>query len=150
MFDFLGQGFPGLKIESLRFPKLGLSNSNLVGPIGLSKTVKENTVTCKLIYEDRTFENKLLVQIRFCFESKFENSYFFSFQLFICCLYHYIELRFCMGLLQFALGLTRTKDKAILMSTHNIGFYEEMMKIIFSSSIIKYAPYLSKRNKVRI
>ena len=29
------------------------------------------------------------------------------------------------------------------MSTHNIGFYEDMTKIIFklSSNIIKYAPY---------
>ena len=29
------------------------------------------------------------------------------------------------------------------MSTHNIGFYEELTKIIFelSSNIIKYAPY---------
>ena len=75
MFDFLSQSFPGLKIESLRFPKLGLS----MGPTGLSKTLKENTVTCKWIYEDRTFENKLLVQIRFCFESRFENSFFFHF-----------------------------------------------------------------------
>ena len=33
--------------------------------------------------------------------------------------------------------------KAILMSTHNIGFYEDLTKIIFelSSNIIKYAPY---------
>ena len=33
------QGFPGLKIESLRLPKccLGLSNNNLEGPKGLSK-----------------------------------------------------------------------------------------------------------------
>ena len=40
------QGFPGLKIESLRLPKvcLGLSNSNLWGPTGLSKIVKE--ITC--------------------------------------------------------------------------------------------------------
>ena len=32
---------------------------------------------------------------------------------------------------------------AILMSTHNIGFYEDLTKIIFelSSNIIKYAPY---------
>ena len=31
------------------------------------------------------------------------------------------------------------------MSTHNIGFYEDLTKIIFelSSSIIKYAPYFS-------
>ena len=30
------------------------------------------------------------------------------------------------------------------MSTHNVGFYEEMTKIIFqlSSNIIEYAPYL--------
>ena len=30
------------------------------------------------------------------------------------------------------------------MSTHNIGFYEDLTKIIFqlSSNIIKYAPYL--------
>ena len=30
------------------------------------------------------------------------------------------------------------------MSTHNIGFYEDLKKIIFqlSSNIIKYAPYL--------
>ena len=29
------------------------------------------------------------------------------------------------------------------MSTHNIGFYEDLIKIIFelSSNIIKYAPY---------
>ena len=34
-------------------------------------------------------------------------------------------------------------DEAILMSTHNIGFYEDLTKIIFelSSNIIKYAPY---------
>ena len=34
--------------------------------------------------------------------------------------------------------------EAILMSTHNIGFYEDLTKIIFelSSNIIKYAPYL--------
>ena len=33
--------------------------------------------------------------------------------------------------------------QAILMSTHNIGFYEDLTKIIFelSSNIIKYAPY---------
>ena len=33
--------------------------------------------------------------------------------------------------------------KAILMSIHNIGFYEDLTKIIFelSSNIIKYAPY---------
>ena len=33
--------------------------------------------------------------------------------------------------------------KVILMSTHNIGFYEELTKNIFelSSNIIKYAPY---------
>ena len=33
--------------------------------------------------------------------------------------------------------------EAILMSTHNIGFYEDLTKIIFelSSNIIKYAPY---------
>ena len=31
------------------------------------------------------------------------------------------------------------------MSTHNIGFYEDLTKIIFelSSNIIKYAPYFS-------
>ena len=31
------------------------------------------------------------------------------------------------------------------MSTHNIGFYEDLTKIIFefSSNIIKYAPYSS-------
>ena len=31
------------------------------------------------------------------------------------------------------------------MSTHNIGFYEEISKIItkLSSNIIKYAPYIS-------
>ena len=34
--------------------------------------------------------------------------------------------------------------KAILMRTNNIGFYEDLTKIIFqlSSNIIKYAPYL--------
>ena len=34
--------------------------------------------------------------------------------------------------------------EAILMSTHNIGFYEEINKIIqkLSLNIIKYAPYL--------
>ena len=34
--------------------------------------------------------------------------------------------------------------KAILMSTHNIGFYEDLTKNTFelSSNIIKYAPYL--------
>ena len=32
--------------------------------------------------------------------------------------------------------------EAILMSTHNIGFYEDLTKIIFElSNIIKYAPY---------
>ena len=33
--------------------------------------------------------------------------------------------------------------EAILMSTHNIGFYEDLTKIIFelSSNIIKYTPY---------
>ena len=33
--------------------------------------------------------------------------------------------------------------EAILMSTHNIGFYEDLTKNIFelSSNIIKYAPY---------
>ena len=33
--------------------------------------------------------------------------------------------------------------EASLMSTHNIGFYEDLTKIIFelSSNIIKYAPY---------
>ena len=33
--------------------------------------------------------------------------------------------------------------EGILMSTHNIGFYEDLTKIIFelSSNIIKYAPY---------
>ena len=33
--------------------------------------------------------------------------------------------------------------EAILMSTHSIGFYEDLTKIIFelSSNIIKYAPY---------
>ena len=30
--------------------------------------------------------------------------------------------------------------EAILMSTHNIGFYEDLTKIL--SIIIKYAPYL--------
>ena len=32
----------------------------------------------------------------------------------------------------------------VLMSTHNIGFYEDLTKLIFhlSSNIIKYAPYL--------
>ena len=45
------QGFPGLKIESLRLPKcyLGLSNNNLEGPTGLLKIVKEFTFL--LIYE---------------------------------------------------------------------------------------------------
>ena len=35
--------------------------------------------------------------------------------------------------------------EAILMSTHNIGFYEDLTKIIFelSSNIIKYAPNIS-------
>ena len=35
-------------------------------------------------------------------------------------------------------------EEAILMSTHNIGFYEDLTKIIFqlSSNIIKYTPYL--------
>ena len=35
------------------------------------------------------------------------------------------------------------RGEAILMSTHNIGLYEDLTKIIFklSSSIIKYAPY---------
>ena len=39
------QGFPGLKIESLRLPKccVGLSNNNLEGPTGLLKIVKEFT-----------------------------------------------------------------------------------------------------------
>ena len=34
-------------------------------------------------------------------------------------------------------------SEAILMSTHNIGFYEEISKIItsLSSNILKYAPY---------
>ena len=34
--------------------------------------------------------------------------------------------------------------EVILMSTHNIGFYEDLTKIIFqlSSNFIKYAPYL--------
>ena len=27
------------------------------------------------------------------------------------------------------------------MSTHNLGFYEDLAKIITSSNIIKYAPY---------
>ena len=33
--------------------------------------------------------------------------------------------------------------EAILKSAHNIGFYEDLTKIIFelSSNIIKYAPY---------
>ena len=33
------------------------------------------------------------------------------------------------------------------MSTHNIGFYEDLTKIIFelSSNVIKYAPYFSLR-----
>ena len=32
------------------------------------------------------------------------------------------------------------------MSTHNIGFYEDLTKIVFelSSNIIKYAPYLGQ------
>ena len=36
-----------------------------------------------------------------------------------------------------------TRLTSILMSTHNIGFYEDLTKIIFelSSNIIKYAPY---------
>ena len=40
--------------------------------------------------------------------------------------------------------LIRIAGKAILMSTHNIGFYEDLTKIIFqlSSNIIKYALYL--------
>ena len=40
------QGFPGLKIESLRLPKccLGLSNNNLKGPTGLLNI--ENEITC--------------------------------------------------------------------------------------------------------
>ena len=40
------QGFPGLKIESLRLPKccLGLSNNNLEGSTGLSKIEKEFTI----------------------------------------------------------------------------------------------------------
>ena len=39
--------------------------------------------------------------------------------------------------------LTFYEGEAILMSTHNIGFYEDLTKIIFelSSNIIKYAPY---------
>ena len=34
------------------------------------------------------------------------------------------------------------------MNTHNIGFYEDLTKIIFelSSNIIKYAPYLPDEN----
>ena len=38
---------------------------------------------------------------------------------------------------------THNIAEAILMSTHNIGFYEDLTKIIFelSSNIIKYAPY---------
>ena len=39
------QGFPGLKIESLRLPKccLGLSTNNFEGPTGLLKIGKEFT-----------------------------------------------------------------------------------------------------------
>ena len=39
--------------------------------------------------------------------------------------------------------------EAILMSTHNIGFYEEISKIItqLSSNIIKYAPYFFCRRQ---
>ena len=35
------------------------------------------------------------------------------------------------------------------MSTHNIGFYEDLTKIIFelSSNIIKYSPYSSAEEK---
>ena len=38
---------------------------------------------------------------------------------------------------------THNIGEAILMSTHNVGFYEDLTKIIveLSSNIIKYAPY---------
>ena len=52
------------------------------------------------------------------------------------------------------------ETEVILMSTHNIGFYEDLTKIIFQalSNIIKYALYLfwiymtckSSTDKVRI
>ena len=53
------QGFPGLKIESLRLPKccLGLSTNNLEGPTGLLKIVKEFTFT--LIYKKFFLNNSL-------------------------------------------------------------------------------------------
>ena len=39
--------------------------------------------------------------------------------------------------------ITARLAEAILMSTHNISFYEDLTKIIFelSSNIIKYTPY---------
>ena len=39
---------------------------------------------------------------------------------------------------------THNIGEAILMSTHNIGFYEELMKTVFKllSNIIKYTLYL--------
>ena len=43
----------------------------------------------------------------------------------------------------FNLMIIKSIKEAILMGTHNIGFYEDLTKIIFelSSNIIKYAPY---------
>ena len=40
-------------------------------------------------------------------------------------------------------SLESPRREAVLTSTHNIGFYEDLTKIIFelSSNIIKYAPY---------
>ena len=50
------------------------------------------------------------MQIRFCFESRFEN-YHFHFSCLFSCLYHYLyRVVFYMGLLQLALGLSRTKS----------------------------------------
>ena len=49
------------------------------------------------------------MQIRFCFESRFENSNF-QFSCFLVVLI--IELCFYMGLLQFALGLSKFKGES--------------------------------------
>ena len=51
------------------------------------------------------------MQTRFCLNIDLR-IIFFSFRLFISCLYHYIELDFCMGLLQFAYGLSITKGES--------------------------------------
>ena len=52
------------------------------------------------------------MQIRFCFESKFENSNFISVVFSYMYLNHYIELCFYMGLLRFALGLSKFKGES--------------------------------------